>query len=413
MKNAMILFLVLVFSTMAFCQKNEFKIYSNGLIYSEQTMNKLSHIVDSLNLQFRVCDPNKNFYAKQQTVAHVVQLNKGNIKAAKEDMEHQLPIDQFLAKYPDASVKKKVLVVKSKYDDDNDENVTEFRQVDLLGDGDGLSIQKRSGLLYGKDLQNKWLIHYDEESGYSGESLSAFYFPDKFTSTLLPRKYALMIGYSDCLVDTIAAKLKGDLEDGWVDLPAHWESLPHKEKDRLLDQMRSTRVVGGCSMDRRPREHAINIALLSAETANWDVFLKAHLDIMNDRFERVSDGSYAWGERNTYIKELEELNINVKDLILGTTFRIENSAKHHYYSNIGRVSRALSETKNRKEIEETMLETIADKTLDDYNRVIFYFLFSSYNEYIKDETAKQFNKEKLTAVIKQLPDYIYDYLVKK
>ncbi|MBK7243510.1 MAG: hypothetical protein IPH98_06560 [Saprospiraceae bacterium] len=72
---------------------------------------------------------------------------------------------------------------------------------------------------------------------------------------------------------------------------------------------------------------------------------------MNDRFDRKSDGSYAWGQRNTYIKELEELNINVPDLILGILFRIENPASNHYFGSIGRVGRALSETKNRNEIE--------------------------------------------------------------
>ena len=81
--------------------------------------------------------------------------------------------------------------------------------------------------------------------------------------------------------------------------------------------MRETRVVGSCSMDSSPREHAINIAMLSAETTDWSVFLRAHLDIMNDRFDRVSDGSYAWKDRNTYIKELEQLDINVSDLIFG------------------------------------------------------------------------------------------------
>ena len=51
-------------------------------------------------------------------------------------------------------------------------------------------------------------------------------------------------------------------------------------------------------MDNSPRIHALNIAKLSAETINWEVFLRAHLDIMKDKFERMSDGSYAFGGRN-------------------------------------------------------------------------------------------------------------------
>ncbi|MCA6496088.1 MAG: hypothetical protein IM558_00025 [Chitinophagaceae bacterium] len=134
---------------------------------------------------------------------------------------------------------------------------------------------------------------------------------------------------------------------------------------------------------------------------------------MNDRFERMSDGSYAWDQRNTYIKELEELNINVIDLILGISFRIENSASNHYYGSIGRVGRALSETKNRNEIEQAMLSIISDSELDYYNRLLFYFLFKNYNYYIKDETIKKENDEKLAKAVATLPDYFSNRLANK
>jgi len=203
------------------------------------------------------------------------------------------------------------------------------------------------------------------------------------------------------------------LKAGWVDLPENWVSLSDKKKAKLLDEMRSTKVIGGCSQDSRPREHAINIALLSAETYNWEVFLKAHLDIMNDRFDRMSDGNYAWEQRNTYIKELEELNINVTDLILGITFRIENPASNHYFGSIGRVGRALSETNNRNEIESTMLSLVSDNELDIYNRLLFYFLFRNYNFNLKDEGIQTENNLKLAAAIKTFPNFISEILIEK
>src|SRR5690606_2706951 len=128
-------------------------------------------------------------------------------------------------------------------------------------------------------------------------------------------------------------------------------SFSAKRKGRLLQRMRHTKVVGSCSQDASPRIHAINIALVSAETTNWEVFLKAHLDIMNDKFDRMSDGNYAYAQRKTYIKELEELNINVIDLLLGISLRIENPANNHYYGNIGRLGRAISESKYKVEFE--------------------------------------------------------------
>jgi len=41
-----------------FAQNGEFEIHPNGYIYSESTMDKLAHIVDSLNLKYKTCDLN-------------------------------------------------------------------------------------------------------------------------------------------------------------------------------------------------------------------------------------------------------------------------------------------------------------------------------------------------------------------
>lgn len=412
MKNITTLIVGLFCTISAYCQDGEFKVYPNGLIYSEQTMGKLSHIVDSLNLKFKTCNFNTVFFSKSQAIGHIIKVDKASIKEAKKDMENQISFDDFLKKYPKATVQRNVLILKSKYKNYQKQDIVEIEHFDLKSD-DEFSIESEDISLYQKDFSNKWIFEHSKKTSYSDESLSAFYFPSNFSSVPVPQKYSQMIGYSDCLIDTTATKFKDNLKDGWVELPQNWTALPENEKAKLLGKMRSTRVVGGCSMDSRPREHAINIALLSAETFNWEVFLKSHLDIMNDRFERMSDGSYAWDQRNTYIKELEELNINVIDLILGISLRIENPASNHYYGSIGRVGRALSETKNRNEIEQAMLSVISDSELDYYNRLLFYFLFKNYNYYIKDETIKKESNEKLAKAVATLPDYFSNQLANK
>lgn len=176
-------------------------------------------------------------------------------------------------------------------------------------------------------------------------------------------------------------------------------------KEQALQLKRSRIVIGGCSMDMAPRAHAQNIAILSAEAVNWEVFLRAHLDIMNDRFQRASDGNYAWGSRNTYIRELEELDINVKDLLLGICLRTENTAKNHYYGNIQRVGRALSETQYKSEVEEKILAMIADPRLDDYNRVVMYYLLVNYTNYMPDDT-REANRLMVEKAKASLPTYL-------
>jgi hypothetical protein len=139
----------------------------------------------------------------------------------------------------------------------------------------------------------------------------------------------------------------------------------------------------------------------------------AHLNIMNDRFDRNIDNGLAQRSRATYIKELEELNINVTNLLFGILFRVRNPAENQYFGNIGRVGRALSETKNQHEVEQRMLSIISDPTLDDYNRVLFYDLFLNYNWHIKDKKINKANEAKLAVVYGKLPNYLKEELIYK
>ena len=150
----------------------------------------------------------------------------------------------------------------------------------------------------------------------------------------------------------------------------------------------------------------MSIAELSAQTVNWETFLRAHLDIRNDRFERVSDGSYAWAARKTCLRELEELDINVPDLMLGISLRIDNPSHNHYFGSLGRLGRALAETQQPRELEQRLLGLVADPALDTYNRVLAYYLFLNYNSYLEDKPIQQQNVARLNAAVQKLPPYL-------
>lgn len=197
------------------------------------------------------------------------------------------------------------------------------------------------------------------------------------------------------------ATTKGNTNDEFEEYVARYYS-PKK----ALEFKRSRVVVGGCSQDDSPRRHALGIAQLSAETVNWETFLRAHLDIMNDRFERVSDGSYAWAGRKTYLRELEELDINVADLMLGITLRIDNASTNHYFGSLGRLGRALSETQQPRELEQRLLNMVSDASLDTHNRVLAYYLFLNYNSYLKDKEVQRQNVTKLNTAVQKLPAYL-------
>jgi hypothetical protein len=518
------LILVLLFWNFSFSQNGEFEVYSNGLIYSEQSVSKLKHIVDSLNLKFKICEFNKVFKSVSQTKANYISLEKSKVIDAKKDMDNSISFDEFLKKYPKAKINKNRLVIKSSYFDDyDDKNIIRVSAVEY-SDRDRFDISKEENEVksfFQTSVKGKWLYEYHKKTEYSDESIEAFYFEEDFLSKPVASKYSRLIQYADCMVDTtsqvfygtaresgrmyydtlpkkhskfveyvdevlkkpnfpyedfdvlygmdtlnfdkpwkklrISKKEKIKIEErrklvednfnrfqvkynAWEDqkisrldslkvndnnfmpmlIEAFEESKTTKSSDdefeeyvgryiskqAVLEMKRNRRVIGGCSMDQSPRIHAFNIALLSAETTKWEIFLRSHLNIMNDRFDRVSDGSYAQEGRKTYIKELEVLDINVLDLIIGISLRVENPSSNHYYGSINRIGRALSESKFRNEIETMLLDMIKDNELDDYNRVLMYFLFDNYNYSIEDKNLQSVNKIKLKEAVLRLPEYI-------
>lgn len=417
MKKILLVLTVLSIHSLQAQSESEFTTFKNGLIYSEETMSKLEKIVDSLNLKYKVCDLDQKFYSKQQTIGHLITLKKDKIDDAKKDIDNHISYEDFMLKYPNAIVKKDVLILKSKTKNYRKKEVVSYNEV-AFDDNYGEEIEKDyNQKLFESIAKNSWVYEYQEKNGYTEESITAFYFPSEFKKVLLEPKYTKQIIYSDCLIDTSATKFievnKEKEDDDFrydfvVDLPSNWRKLSQSKKTKILEQMRAKQAVGSCSQDNSPRVQGVNMALLSAETGRWDVFLKSHLDIMNDRFERMSDGSYAWKARQTYIKELEDLDINVYDLIMGITFRLDNPVKNHYYGSVGRIGRAISEAKDKEKFMSQMLSMIEDDNLDDYNRVISYFLFLNSNHHLKDENLQKLNSGKLKNSIKKLPVYLYE-----
>lgn len=525
------LFMLLLFCNYGFSQSGEFEVYPNGLIYSDHSINKLKHIVDSLNLKFKVCEYNKVFKSVNQTKAKYVSLEKNKILEAKNDMDNNISYADFITKYPRAIVNEDLLVVKFKYFDKYDNSNKIYVDAVDFNDRNQFSITKNENEVlsfFSASVKGKWLYEYHEKTKYSSESIDAFYFVEDFTSKNLQPKYNKLIQYADCMVDTTAQVFYDNSKESGVryfdtiprkfqkftkyvdealkkpnfsyedydvligmdtmNFEKPWKKLQMSKKERAkseerrklveekferfkkeydaweekrfsridslkvndknfmplfleayeesksvkssddefeeyvgryvskeaeLEMKRNRRVIGGCSMDQSPRIHAFNIALLSAETTKWEIFLRSHLNIMNDRFDRVSDGSYAQKERKTYIRELEVLDINLLDLIIGISLRIENPSNNHYYSSINRIGRALSESKNKVEIENQLLQMVKDDSLDDYNRTLMYFLFDNYNHYLEDKNLQKENIVKLQEAVATLPSYISSKIVVK
>ncbi len=184
---------------------SEFKTYNNGLIYSDVTMNQLTYIVDSLNLKFKRCDLNRVYYAVSQGIGNHISMEKGNIKEALADIKNNINFEDFVRKYKKAEVDYKMLILKSRYKDDySNKWIVEFSGQTMVDYSEPEIRIEDEPDYYNKSLVGKWVIKHYNKTDYSEESLDAFYITDEFKNIKIPEKYARMILYADCVVDTTA-----------------------------------------------------------------------------------------------------------------------------------------------------------------------------------------------------------------
>jgi hypothetical protein len=478
MERRIALLAPLLLSGALLAQDGEFTVHPNGLIYSEPAMLQLQHIVDSLNLRFKACELDRSYRSLPHIQGRYITVEGAQVEPVAKDLEAGITLADFRTKYPAIDIGAPVRCALTTYTDSDDEPKTAVVPIsfsDYMGasiDADGQPLTD-AGPHKGKWLSTRY--------NYDKDFLEAFVLVEEPEFTPLPERYARLVQYVDCLIDTTELIYGADVPmygrwnqldsaskvqylEAMVDsaVTVEWpqwagedamdaysaackayqvqrthqldslattadfrtalahatqEALENGTSDQLLESLvadygskadalalrRSHRVMGGCSMDSGPRDHALAIATLSAETIHWDIFLRAHLDILNDNFPRASDGSWAQGARQTYVQELEALDINVPDLLLGTMFRLDNTTEGHYQASAGRTGRAITESEQAEEIAARVLAMIADPELDLYNRALFYYLFHNYNNNLDSASTRRHNQKLLKKAMAGLP----------
>jgi hypothetical protein len=212
---------LLLVCAVAYGQGSEFKLHENGLIYSDASIGKLKHIVDSLNLKFKACDVYKEFHAITQGKAHHMRLDGKKSVQAKADLLAGISYDDFRKKYPKATYDENLLIVKSTYVDYDDQETIHYQTPELQSN-------KNYAIYYHKSEPShetgQWIYRYEEKNDYSDENIEAFYVTSTLKAKKLPERYARLIQYSDCLVDTTAQVFMKDAKQSVYYL----DSIPNK-----------------------------------------------------------------------------------------------------------------------------------------------------------------------------------------
>ncbi len=463
-------FLAAIIATGQGPARGEFATNSNGLMYSDGDIKALRFIVDSLNLKFKSCEPNQQYFSMPQGRFYYARFTdeKNDLRSIVADID-KISFHELVSKHRPflRSCDTTSILIKGKtyYLSGTAEHGYESQN---FGGG-----RKTTGEI----KEGNWLFIYETPQQYTNYyEIFCYYFPEKLQSKSIPKEYASLIQYVDCMVDTTSVvfkpliktagntgeyseihkkvndyinsslKIKNRGDDRWI-----YNRISSEKAERAIEKLsgddyfrrivvelneaaqsigavsdgeekliahfvspndalalkRSRRVVGMCSQDQSPRIHAREIALLSAQAHSWDIFLRAHLDIMHDRFDRMTDGSYAWGQRKTYLKELETLDLNVVDLMLGLSLRASNVANNHYYGTIWRTAWALSESKDKDLFEQKALTMIKDNRLDDFNRGLIFMLYQIYTNYLEKDAGNQ-KRDELRKHINEYPDFLQD-----
>jgi hypothetical protein len=191
-----------------------------------------------------------------------------------------------------------------------------------------------------------------------------------------------------------ALSQKGFTDDVFEDFTAQYYS-----SSAALAMKRNRRKAYMDNFDAEVRGpvYDMNIAILAAKSANWPVFLKAHLNFMGFDYR---------GQRMTCVKELEAMDIRVPDLLLGIGLQTIHPAENHPWGSISNLGRDLAEVTDKQALEKEILAMIRDQALDDYNRLRLHYLFLNYLFFLFDKDIRLDGLRQLEEADKMLPAYL-------
>jgi hypothetical protein len=408
MKYLVLLLALTVIGITSFSQRLESPIDPNGLLYNITTIDHLRSIADSLQRRFHRSHPVRDYYSIQQGKGHYIRMSTGDIRAAMADIKRGIGYEEFIKKYRSAKTDSFILVTKE-YIKDYYYHRTLVRYADELYKG---SVGESCfDINVNDDTDGKWVCNSTGPTTYTNEEFRAFYFLEPPASAKLPEKYARLIFYTDYMIDTTTPiYYKDACTDDQIFIrprPATGPALTsfhytakYYSGNAALAMIRNRRIGYMCNIGAELLGpiRDLNIARLAASTANWSVFLKTHLLFMGFEYR---------GKRITGIKELEDMDLHVPDLLLGSELKIANPSENHPFKYPRNVGRDLTDVSDKKALEQKILSMIRSKELDDLNRLLLHNMFLSYLSFLPEDQHRLTGLQQLEEADKLLPPYLY------
>ena len=154
--------------------------------------------------------------------------------------------------------------------------------------------------------------------------------------------------------------------------------------------------------------HYHTIAELSIRLGQWQAFLQAHMRMLNTDTFRYLRRS---GDRFTYIRELEDLNIVTPVLLMGVLLQVDDRKHFHFNLNTDDIAPAIAESRYEIVLERYMYDMIVNDNLDMYNRVLAATLYNKYTGYMADPALQADARSRLAKAVNTLPEYMQSELL--
>jgi hypothetical protein len=173
--------------------------------------------IDSLNKEFANYKRGKKYWSLTQGIGNTVRISKGDIIAAKNDIDSGIAFKDFCKKYPQSDVSYNDLMVERK-----SEGKILIYKAGRKGWAKNI-IEFNDHTVYKSQHKGKWIYDFNLDYDY----FVAVYFPNGLKSKEMPAKYARMIRYNDFMMDTARSIF---LEN--VQLSSNWFTSNSTEKVR-------------------------------------------------------------------------------------------------------------------------------------------------------------------------------------
>jgi len=176
-------------------------------------------------------------------------------------------------------------------------------------------------------------------------------------------------------------------------------------KSTALKLIRENPQIGSCSFDSSPRIQLVEMVKLASETPNWDIFIKASMNLLNDYASRNASSNIATNRRGTYINELEKLNLDIPKLLIGSSIKISNARQGHFNTVANKIGQAFANASHKNKIifENEITNIITGKNIDFFNKLHFYNIYRHYQYFTKDSLQQQQIKRNINKLIDSLP----------